>query len=79
MEVDMIQIPKTCDLCKEGTLTKKQGVNTVSYKGNQKKLRTDFLVCDNCGTEMTSPKQTQDNKNRMTAFKKEIDSLVNSD
>lgn len=72
----MSKHPMMCDLCEEGTLEQKQGVNTVTYKSVTRELRTDFYECDTCGVEMTLPQQTRDNKRRMVAFKKEVDGLL---
>ncbi|WP_052750279.1 type II toxin-antitoxin system MqsA family antitoxin [Arsukibacterium sp. MJ3] len=72
----MSKHPTMCDLCQEGTLEVKQGLNTVTYKNNTRGLETSFCECDVCGTEMALPEQTRDNKRRMTAFKKEIDGLL---
>jgi len=65
-----------CDLCEEGTLEQKQGVNTVTYKSVRRELRADYCECDTCGVEMTLPQQSRDNKRRMVAFKKEVDGLL---
>lgn len=72
----MSKHPMVCDLCQEGTLEVKQGLNTVTYKNNTRKLSASFCECDVCGVEMTLPEQTRDNKRRMTAFKKEVDGLL---
>ncbi|WP_411360134.1 type II toxin-antitoxin system MqsA family antitoxin [Pseudidiomarina sp. YC-516-91] len=72
----MSKHPVMCDLCGEGTLEEKQGVNTVTYKSVTRELSTDYCECDTCGVEMTLPQQTRDNKRRMVAFKKEVDGLL---
>lgn len=72
----MSKHPVMCDLCEEGTLEQKQGVNTVTYKSVSRKLSTDYCECDTCGVEMTLPQQTRDNKRRMVAFKKEVDGFL---
>jgi len=72
----MSKHPMMCDLCEEGTLEQKQGVNTVTYKSITRELSTDYCECDTCGVEMTLPQQTRDNKRRMVAFKKEVDGLL---
>ncbi|MGM7448388.1 type II toxin-antitoxin system MqsA family antitoxin [Idiomarina sp. ST20R2A10] len=72
----MSKHPMMCDLCGEGTLEEKQGVNTVTYKSVSKDLRNDFCECDVCGVEVTLPQQTRDNKRRMVAFKKEVNGLL---
>ncbi len=72
----MSKHPMMCDLCEEGTLEQKQGVNTVTYKSVTRELSTDYCECDTCGVEMTLPQQTRDNKRRMVAFKKEVDGLL---
>tara|TARA_Y100000766_G_scaffold285118_1_gene306519 strand:- start:2486 stop:3100 length:615 start_codon:yes stop_codon:yes gene_type:complete len=65
-----------CDLCGEGTLEEKQGVNTVTYKNVSRELTNTYCECDTCGVEVTMPEQTRDNKRRMVAFKKEVDGLL---
>ena len=72
----MSKHPLVCDLCQEGTLEVKQGLNSVTYKNNTRELETSFCECDVCGVEMTLPEQTRDNKRRMTSFKKEVDGLL---
>lgn len=72
----MSKHPMVCDLCEEGTLEQKQGVNTVTYKTITRELSTDYCECDTCGVEMTLPHQTRDNKRRMVAFKKEVDGFL---
>lgn len=72
----MSKHPMVCDLCEEGTLEQKHGVNTVTYKSVTRELTTDYCECDACGVEMTLPEQTRDNKRRMVAFKKEVDGLL---
>lgn len=72
----MSKHPMMCDLCEEGTLEQKQGVNTVTYKSITRELTTDYCECDTCGVEMVLPAQTRDNKRRMVAFKKEVDGLL---
>lgn len=70
--------PLMCELCKEGLLQDKQGLNTVTYKSVTRELLTDFCECGTCGVETTLPHQTRMNKLRMTAFKQEIDGLATS-
>lgn len=72
----MSEHPLVCDLCEEGTLEEKQGVNTVTYKSVTRVLRTDYCECDTCGVEMALPYHTRDNKRRMVEFKKEVDGLL---
>lgn len=72
----MSKHPMMCDLCEEGTLEQKQGVNTVTYKSITRELSTDYCECDTCGVDMTLPQQTRDNKRRMVAFKKEVDGML---
>lgn len=72
----MSKHPMMCDLCEEGTLEQKQGVNTVTYKSIIRELSTDYCECDTCGVDMTLPQQTRDNKRRMVAFKKEVDGML---
>lgn len=72
----MSKHPVMCDLCQEGTLEVKQGLNVVTYKDNSRNLEMSFCECNVCGSEMVLPEQTRDNKRRMTAFKKEVDGLL---
>lgn len=72
----MSKHPTMCDLCGEGTLEQKQGVNKVTYKSITRDLTTDYCECDTCGVEITLPQHTRDNKRRMVAFKKEVDGLL---
>lgn len=72
----MSKHPTMCDLCGEGTLEQKQGVNKVTYKSIIRDLTTDYCECDTCGVEITLPQHTRDNKRRMVAFKKEVDGLL---
>lgn len=72
----MSKHPMMCDLCGEGTLEEKQGVNTVTYKNVSRELTNTYCECDTCGVEVTMPEQTRDNKRRMVAFKKEVDGLL---
>lgn len=66
----------SCDLCGEGNLEEKQSSNKVTYRSTTSNLRMDFYECDTCGVEFTSPKQTRNNKRRMTAFKKEVNETI---
>lgn len=65
-----------CDLCGEGSLAEKQGMNAVTYKSVKQELALDYCECDTCGVEMTMPHQARDNKRRMVAFKKSVDGLL---
>ena len=72
----MSKHPTMCDLCGEGILEQKRGVNTVTYKSVTRDLTTHYCECDTCGVEIALPQHTRDNKRRMVAFKKEVDGLL---
>lgn len=65
-----------CPLCEEGRLHEQQGKNAVEYSGCHAELDLLFSVCDVCGAEQATSKQTRCNKRAMVAFKKEVDGLL---
>ena len=65
-----------CPICEEGSLSERTSKNRVDYKGKAVELDLHFSLCDSCGSEQVSVRQSRMNKRCMVAFKKRVDGLL---
>ncbi len=70
---------ETCPICGEGHLHARMGTQAVDYRGQSGQIAFHYAECDACGSEQAGAVQLRDNKRAMTAFKKQVDSLLSGD
>lgn len=65
-----------CPACGEGRLSSHVDCQQEEYNGQIKNLAVHYSLCDCCGSQLADATEAKLNARAMTAFKKEVDSLL---
>lgn len=65
-----------CPMCAEGHLTRHSQLESITYKGSIKNIKTFFSECDFCGLEQAGAEEMKLNKRSVIKAKKEVDGLL---
>lgn len=65
-----------CPICESGRLVEERGTNSVDYKGVAEDLIMLSSVCESCGCEQVTARQSRANKRAMIEFKKRVEGLL---
>lgn len=67
---------KVCQVCEEGKLTLREGLNEIEYKRGKDSVCFFYEECDACGSEQVDTSLSLKNKRLMIAFRKQVDGLL---